>query len=83
MTEENNEVLEEVTEEQVEQPVEEVVEEKIDESKFESAGDDSVIKIDLSKPPVQESEEVKQEEPAEEEKVDVIEKHGKRDNRKE
>ena len=72
MTEENNEVLEEVTEEQVEQPKEEVVEQKIDESKFQSAGDDSVIKVDLSKPPVQESEEVK-EEPAKEEKVDVVE----------
>ena len=72
MAEENKEVIEEVTEEQTEQPVEEVVENKIDESKFESAGDDSVIKIDLSKPPVQESEEVK-EQPAEEEKVDVIE----------
>mgnify|MGYP003305649957 CR=1 FL=1 len=49
MTEENNEVLEEVTEEQVEQPKEEVVEQKIDESKFQSAGDDSVVKIDLDK----------------------------------
>ena len=73
MAEENKEVLEEVTEEQVEQPKEEVVETKVNESKFESAGDDSIIKIDLSKPPVQESEEVK-EQPAEEEKVDVIEK---------
>ena len=72
MAEENKEVLEEVTEEQVEQPKEEVVESKIDESKFKSAGDDSVIKIDLSKPPVQESEEV-EEEPAKEEKVDVVE----------
>ena len=71
MAEENKEVIEEVTEEQTEQPVEEVVENKIDESKFESAGDDSVIKIDLSKPPVQESEEVEQQ-PAEEEKVDVV-----------
>ena len=68
MTEENKDVVEETTE----QPVEEVVENKIDESKFDSAGDDSVIKVDLSKPPVQESEEVK-EQPAEEEKVDVIE----------
>ena len=73
MTEENNEVLEEVTEEQTEQPVEEVVENKIDESKFKSAGDDSVIKVDLSQPPVQESEEVKQEQLAKEEKVDVVE----------
>ena len=73
MAEKNKEVLEEVTKEQVEQPKEEVVENKIDESKFESAGDDSVIKIDLSNPPVRESEEVKQEEPAKEEKVDVVE----------
>tara|TARA_R100001594_G_scaffold91901_1_gene126165 strand:- start:131 stop:1327 length:1197 start_codon:yes stop_codon:yes gene_type:complete len=73
MAEKNKEVLEEVTKEQVEQPKEEVVENKIDESKFESAGDDSIIKIDLSNPPVRESEEVKQEESAEEEKVDVVE----------
>ena len=58
MAEENKEVLEEVTEEQIEQPKEEVVEEKIDESKFDSAGDDSVIKVDLSNPPTQESEEI-------------------------
>jgi len=68
---ENKEVLEEVTEEQVEQPKEEVVENKIDESKFESAGDDSIIKIDLSKPPVQENEKVEKE-PVKEEKVDVV-----------
>ena len=72
MAEENKEVLEEVTEEQVEQLTEEKVDNKIDESKFESAGDDSVIKIDLSKPPVQESEEVEKQ-PTEEEKVDVVE----------
>ena len=72
MAEENKEVLEEVTEKQVEQPVKEVVENKIDESKFESAGDDSVIKIDLSKPPPQKSEEI-EEESAEEKKVDVVE----------
>ena len=72
MAEENKEVLEEVTEEQVEQPKEEVVENKVDESKFESAGDDSVIKIDLSKPPVQKGEEVEKQ-PTEEEKVDVVE----------
>jgi hypothetical protein len=71
MTEELKEVTEEVTEENTEQPIEEVTQE-IDESKFESAGDDSVIKIDLSNPPVQESEEVEKQ-PAEEEKVDVVE----------
>jgi len=73
MTEENKEVLEEVTEEQVEQPVEEVVESKIDESKFESAGDDSVIKIDLSKPPSTQEDENVEEKPVEEEKIEVVE----------
>tara|TARA_R110002012_G_scaffold115162_2_gene262069 strand:- start:1075 stop:2256 length:1182 start_codon:yes stop_codon:yes gene_type:complete len=73
MTEENNEVLEEVTEEQVEQPKEEVVENKIDESKFESAGDDSVIKIDLSKPPQNQESEKVEEEPAKEENVSTAE----------
>jgi len=43
-------VVEETTKEQVVQtPVEETP--QIDESKFDSAGDDSVIKVDLSKPP--------------------------------
>ena len=73
MAEENKEVLEEVTEKQVEQPKEEVVENKIDESKFDSAGDDSVIKVDLSKPPTQESEEVEQQ-PTEKEEVVVVNK---------
>ena len=44
--EENVENVENVVEETT-QPTEQ----KVDESKFESAGDDSVIKIDLSKPP--------------------------------
>ena len=71
MAEENDNTV--ATEEVAEQQTEQVEKMEIDESKFESAGDDSVIKLDLSKPPVQESEEVK-EEPAEEEKVDVVEK---------
>ena len=71
MTEENKEVVEETTEENVEQPVEEVVDE-VDLSKFDSAEDPDVIKVDLSNPPVQESEEVEQQ-PAEKEKVDVVE----------
>tara|TARA_Y100001938_G_scaffold147087_1_gene227517 strand:- start:12 stop:1196 length:1185 start_codon:yes stop_codon:yes gene_type:complete len=71
MAEELEEVTGEVTEEKTEQPVEEVVQ-KVDESKFQSAGDDSVIKIDLSNLPKAESEEVEQQ-PAEEEKVDVVE----------
>ena len=69
MAEENKEVVEEITEQQVEQPVEEVVE-QIDESKFNSAGDDSIIKVDLDKAPIQ-SEEVEQQ-PAEKE-VEVAE----------
>ena len=42
MEEENEKVVEETTQETTEQ---------VDESKFESAGDDSVIKVDLSAPP--------------------------------
>ena len=63
MTEENKEVVEETTNQKTE--------EKIDESKFESAGDDSVIKVDLSKPPTQESEEVEQQ-PTDKEEVVVV-----------
>ena len=69
MAEELEEVTEEVTEENNEQ-VEEVVQET-DESKFESAGNPDVIKIDLDKPQT-ESEEVEQQ-PAEEEVVVVNE----------
>ena len=71
MAEELKEVTEEVTEENTEQPIEEVVQE-VDESKFNSAGDDSVIKVDLDNPPEPKSEEVEKQ-PAEEEKVDVVE----------
>jgi hypothetical protein len=70
MTEENKEVVEETTEENVEQPVEEVVDD-IDLSKFDSADNPDVIKIDLDKAPIIKSEEVEQQ-PAEE-KVDVVE----------
>ena len=49
MEEKNENVVEETTQETTEK-VEETP--QIDESKFESAGDDSVIKVDLSKPPV-------------------------------
>jgi len=42
MEEKNEQVVEETTQETTEQ---------VDESKFESAGDDEVIKVDLSKPP--------------------------------
>ena len=63
MEEKDEQVVEETTQETTEQ---------VDETKFESAGDDSVIKIDLDKPPktkedaVQESktEEVDVQEPS-------------------
>ena len=59
MEELNKEVVEETTEQNNEQPIEEVVEETIDESKFESAGNDGILKVDLDKPPqVQEKKEV-------------------------
>ena len=48
MEEENEKVVEETTQETTEQ---------VDESKFESAGDDSVIKVDLNKPPTPKEEE--------------------------
>ncbi len=57
MIEQNEEVVEETTEEQnLEQEVESV----IDKTKFDSAGDDTVFKIDLDSPP-QPQEEVKEE----------------------
>ena len=48
MEEKDEQVVEETTKESTEQ---------VDESKFESAGDDSVTKVDLSKPPTNETEE--------------------------
>jgi hypothetical protein len=47
----------EETKETVEETVEQTVDNTIDESKFQSAGDDSVVKVDLSKPPTQETNE--------------------------
>jgi len=59
MEEKNENVVEETTQDQVEQtPVEETS--QVDESKFESAGDDSVVKVDLSKPPKPEENETKE-----------------------
>ena len=55
VTEEVTDSVEETTDENQEQPVEEVVEE-IDESKFDSAGNPDVIKIDLDKTPQVEQE---------------------------
>ena len=66
MVEENNEVVEETTDSN-DQPQEEVKQE-VDQSMFESAGDDSVYKVDLNNPQPQESEEVEQ--PAEKETVE-------------
>jgi len=51
MEEENDKVVEETTQTATEQ---------VDESKFESAGDDSVMKVDLSKPPTPREDEVKE-----------------------
>ena len=51
MEEENKEVVEEITQETTEQ---------VDETKFESAGDDSVMKVDLSKPPTPKEDEVEE-----------------------
>ena len=78
MEELNEEVVEETTEQTNEQPVEEVVEETIDESKFNSAGNDGVIKIDLdNQAPLKEKEEVTKvnivEEPKAEEKEEIQE----------
>ena len=53
--------------ENVEETQQEETTQEVDESKFESAGDDSIIKVDLSKPPVVEQEVV------EEPKVEVEE----------
>ena len=65
MEEKNEQVVEETTQEQVEQkPVEEISTEttpKIDESKFKSAGDDGVIKIDLDQIPTPVENETKEE----------------------
>jgi len=59
MEEENEKVVEEITQDQTV--------ETVDESKFESAGDDSVLKVDLSAPPQEKEEtEVVVEEKAEE-----------------
>jgi len=52
MEEENEKVVEEITQDQAV--------ETVDESKFESAGDDSIMKVDLSKPPTPKQDEVKE-----------------------
>jgi hypothetical protein len=71
---ENEKIVEEVSNETPEQVDQPKAEQPRDEkgqfkSKFESAGDDSVAKVDLSKPPVAETEEVKSEPAVEETNV--------------
>ena len=53
MIEQNEEVVEETTEEQNDESLEQEVESVIDETKFDSAGDDTVFKVDLDSPPPQ------------------------------
>ena len=78
VVEETTNSVEETTEENIEQPIEEIVEETIDKSKFNSAEDDSVLKIDLSKPPpvkekvVEEKENIVKEPEAKEEVKEEI-----------
>jgi hypothetical protein len=68
MTEEiKEEFTEEVTQNENEQPIEEVIEEAIDESKFDSAGDPDVVKVNLDMPPPEQ----KKEEVVEEQKENV------------
>jgi len=68
VVEETTSSAEETTEQTNEQPVEEVTEKpEIDESKFDSAGNDSVIKVDLSKPPIQPTDNVEKVETNEDE----------------
>ena len=68
MTEEIKEVVEETTE----QPIEETIEEAIDETKFDSADDPDVIKVDLSKPPLDKEEVVEDKKENVEEVVEEV-----------
>ena len=72
MTEENKEIVEEVIDNE-NQSIEEAIEETIDESKFDSAGDDSVYKVDLDNPrTTPKNEEVEKEEPVEQDETEVV-----------
>ena len=75
MAKEKKEVVEETTE-QIENTTKEqdkeVVEQEIDKSKFKSAEDDSVFKVDLSKPPKESKNEEVEQQPVEEEEVVVV-----------
>ena len=75
MQELNEQVAEEVTEQNDEQSLEQEVENVIDETKFESAGDPDVIKIDLSQPPPVKEEVAEEKENTEPQvKEEVVEK---------
>ena len=72
MTEENKEIVEEVIDNE-NQSIEEAIGETIDESKFDSAGDDSVYKVDLDNPrTTPKNEEVEKEEPVEQDETEVV-----------
>ena len=60
----NEEVVEETTQNQTEETP------QVDESKFESAGDDSVVKVDLSQPP--KTDKIEEEVKKDEEKVESV-----------
>ena len=72
MEEKDEQVVEETTQETIEK-VEETP--QIDESKFESAGDDSVVKVDLDKPPTSKEENKTKKDNADNEKI-VAESEG-------
>ena len=73
MIEQNEEVVEETTEENNDQSIEQEIENVIDESKFDSAGNDGVIKIDLDAPPPKQEEVVEEQKENVEEKPEVTE----------
>ena len=79
MAKKNKKATEEVVDKVVEQPIEE----KVDESKFKSAGDDSVIKVDLNKKLSTEKNEKVEEKPVKEEEVVVVNEEPKPEPEKE
>ena len=79
MEEKLEEVVEETTQETTEKTEETP---QIDESKFDSAGDDSVIKVDLSKPlkPIEENVQSTDNTETEEVQEEIIKEAERRDN---
>ena len=73
MIEQNEEVVEETTEENNDQSIEQEIENVIDESKFDSAGNDNVIKVDLDAPPPKQEKVVEEQKENVEEKPEVTE----------